>query len=72
MTKSYRAKHGKTLNVVKTGTRFAKWGDPDKFLLNGVIIVRIENLGGKNWNLLLIIYMSDTPSVPVPKAYTYT
>jgi hypothetical protein len=47
-TKSHRAERGKTFNGVRTDTSFAKWGNLDKFLLNGVIIVRNDNLGDKN------------------------
>ena len=36
------------LEGVKIGKTFTKWGNLDEKLLNGVIIVKIVKLGGKN------------------------
>jgi hypothetical protein len=43
----------KILGRVKTGRTFAKWGNMDEKMLNGVISVKNIKLGGKNWNSLL-------------------
>jgi hypothetical protein len=39
---------GKKLDGVKIGTVYTKWGNLDENLLNGVIAVKIIELGGKN------------------------
>jgi hypothetical protein len=41
------------LKGVKTAKTFAKWGNMDEKLLNGVNGVENVKLRGKNWNLLL-------------------
>jgi hypothetical protein len=46
----------KKLDGVKIGTVYTKWGNLDENLLNGVIAVKIFELGGKNWNLLFLPY----------------
>jgi hypothetical protein len=43
----------KILEGVKIGNFFAKWGNLDENLLNGVISVKKLKIGSKNWNLLL-------------------
>jgi hypothetical protein len=40
------------LSGVNIGTSIAKWGKPEKFLLNGVITITNDKLGGKRWDLL--------------------
>jgi hypothetical protein len=37
-------------------TFFAKWGNLDENLLNGVISVKKLKIGGKNWNLLIFLF----------------
>lgn len=54
MTRSHQAELRKSLNGVKSGTIFAKWGKLKEFLLNRVITVTNDKLGGKKWNLLSI------------------
>jgi hypothetical protein len=49
-----RQKAQKILEGVKIGITFAKWGNLDENLLNGVIRVKKFKIGGKNWNSLLI------------------
>jgi hypothetical protein len=43
----------KKIYMVKVDTVYTKWSNLDENLLNGVIAVKIIELGGKNWNLLL-------------------
>jgi hypothetical protein len=50
--RSSRQKAYKILEGVKIGKTFAKWGNLDENLLNGVISVKKLKIGGKNWNLL--------------------
>jgi hypothetical protein len=47
-----RQKAQKILEGVKIGITFAKWGNLDENLLNGVISVKKLKIWGKNWNLL--------------------
>jgi hypothetical protein len=42
----------KSLDGVKIGRNYTKWGNQDEKLLNGVINVKIVKLEGKKWNLL--------------------
>jgi hypothetical protein len=42
----------KILEGVKIGKTFAKWGNLDENLLNGVISVKKLKIGVKKWNLL--------------------
>jgi hypothetical protein len=44
---SHCAKWDKILNGVIMGISYSKWGKPDKFLLNVVIIATNDKLGGK-------------------------
>jgi hypothetical protein len=42
-----------SLNEVRVGTNFTKWGKAEEFLLNEVINVTNDKPRGKRWNLLL-------------------
>jgi hypothetical protein len=44
-----------SLNEVRVGTNFIKWGKAEEILLNEVITVTNDKLRGKKWNLLLIL-----------------
>jgi hypothetical protein len=45
-----------SLNRVRIGTNFPKWGNLEEFLLNGVITVTNDKVGGIKWNLLFLIF----------------
>jgi hypothetical protein len=55
-TRSQWVEQRKSLNGVSIGISFAKWGKPEEFLLNWVITVTTDKLGGKKWNLLKFFF----------------